>query len=109
MSDFPGVPNYLPDHAEWIKRAARMLNNLLIGKMNVSGLVTLRDNQTTTTIEDSRIGVETAVLLIPTTANAAAALATTYISESGRVNGEAEITHANAASVDRTFRFILIG
>jgi hypothetical protein len=109
MSEFPGVPLHLPDHSEWIKRAARMLNNLLIGKMNVSDLVTLRENETTTTIQDSRLGVETAVLLVPTTANAAGALATTSVSETGRVNGSVVITHANAATTDRTFRFVLIG
>jgi hypothetical protein len=109
MSSFPGVPAYLTDQAEWIKRAARVLNNVLIGKMNVSDLVTLTANDTTTTITDSRLGVETAVLLVPTTANAAGALATTYVSETGRVNGSAVITHANAATTDRTFRFVMIG
>jgi hypothetical protein len=45
--------------------------------------------------------------LTPTTANAASAIAATYISTI--TNGSFIITHASSASVDRTFRYALLG
>lgn len=109
MSGFPGVPNYLADHPEWMKRVARVVNNLLIGKLNVTSLVTLDANVTSTTITDPRIGVETGIILIPTTLNAAGALATTYIEETNRINGEVVVSHANTATTDRVFRAVYLG
>jgi hypothetical protein len=70
-----------------------------------TGTVTLTANAASTVLTDDRIGYDSAILLQPTTANAAAALATTYISETGRVNGAVTITHANNAQSDKTFRY----
>jgi hypothetical protein len=70
--------------------------------------VTLTENATSTTLTDARIRYDSPIILVPTTSNAAGALATTYISESSRANGSAVITHANNAQTDRTFR-VLIG
>jgi hypothetical protein len=107
--DFPGVPPFTGNLPSWVQRAYEVINNLLRGKMNVSALVTLTAGVTTTTITDARIGSETHIIFTPTTANAAAALATTYVSETNRVNGSVDITHANAGTTDRTFRISMIG
>jgi len=101
-----------PDGIKWaIRRLAEVLNLALRGALNNSGTVTLTANAATTTLTDARIGFETAVVLVPTTANAAAEIGngTLSISETGRVNGNVVITHANNAQADRTFRFLLSG
>ena len=111
MASFPGVPSFLPDPVEWIRRAVVPLQGFTTGKMNNGGLVTLAASPaTTTTLTDARIGFETNIILVPTTASAATELGngTLYIAESGRVNGSVVITHADGGA-DRTFRFSLNG
>ena len=107
---FSPVPAQL-DTKQAVRNLIRAVNNLLLGKMNVGGTVTLAANVATTTLTDARLGFETNVVLVPTTANAAAELGagTLYISETGRVNESVVITHANNAQTDRTFRFSFIG
>ena len=111
MASFPGVPAYLDDHKEFLRRIARVVNNLLIGKANAGGTLTLTANVASTTLTDARLGFESALHLIPTTANAATELGngTLRISETSRVNGSVVITHANNAQADRTFRFTIMG
>lgn len=66
-----------------------------------SGTVTLTASATTTTVTDKSITSESVIALMPTTANAAAALGTTYVS--ARSKGSFTLTHANNAQTDRTF------
>lgn len=79
----------------------------LLRKWNASGQVTLRPNQTTTVVTKListgvvNVAIGDEVMLSPRTANAAAALATTYISAVGQ--GTFTITHANNAQADKTF------
>jgi hypothetical protein len=47
------------------------------------------------------------ILLSPTTANAAAALATTYVS--AVTQGSFTLTHANNAQTDKTFGYVALG
>ncbi len=70
-------------------------------------LVTLNHDQVTTTVENQTCGSESIVLLMPRTPNAAAALATTYVSNVGP--GTFTLTHANLASTDRTFGYVNVG
>jgi hypothetical protein len=88
------------------ERDARRLILQVLGERTTT--VTLTANASSTTLTDARIRYDSPIILVPTTANAAGALATTYISESSRVNGSAVITHANNAQSDKTFR-VLIG
>ena len=78
------------------------------GKINSTGTVTLTASVATTTVTDFRIGADTVVLLSPTTANAAAALGTTYHS-STTAGTSFVLTHANNAQTDRDFRYTLLG
>lgn len=89
------------------RRVAEVVNRLLAGKMNAVTTVTLTAGATSTTLTDSRIGGGSWIGLSPTTANAAGALATTYIS--AKAKGSATITHANDANVDKTFDVLIIG
>lgn len=103
----PLIPTRWADERDHRERAARAINQILQGKTNNTGSVTLTANATTTTITDVRIGNNTVVLLQPTTANAAGALATTY--PGTPVDGSVVINHANAATADRVFRFVIVG
>jgi hypothetical protein len=76
------------------------------GKLNCTGSVTLTASATTTPT-DPRIGAESVILFMPTTANAASAMDALYVS--ARETGEATLTHDSAADEDRTFGYIVIG
>lgn len=106
---FKGVPLFDPDPKALARQITAVLNSILLGKTNNTKTVTLTANAASTTITDARIGVDTVLLLMPQTANAAAALATTYVSATGRVNGSVTISHANNAQTDKTFSVVLVG
>ena len=83
------------------------INTLLRGRANNVGEVTLTDSVTTTTVTDTRIKTQMKVYLAPRTANAAAALTNVYISSVD--DGSFTLTHASAASTDRTFDYVFHG
>lgn len=89
------------DAAEDLHRArlAQALNRLIAG-LTVKGTVTLTAGTTATVVSDPRLGVESVVGLTPTTATAAAE--TPYVTVA---SGQLTITHANAATLDRTFMY----
>jgi hypothetical protein len=111
MTSKPPVPTSGSDWKEWLLKVAVTLNNVLRGRLNTGGTITLTINVATTTITDDRISIDSTFVLVPTTANAAAELGngTLYFSETGRINGSIVITHANNAQADRTFRVVIIG
>jgi pyrroline-5-carboxylate reductase len=86
---------------------SEVVNNLVDGKINAKGAVTLAQSTTTTTVSDLRVGEETVILLMPTTANAAGALATTYVSSRGTQTFT--LTHANNSQTDRVFKYVCLG
>jgi hypothetical protein len=88
---------------------ARGVRLLFQGKTNNTGTLTLTANTTTTVLSDPRLTVESFVGLQPLTANAAAALATTYAATADQNNITWTFTHANAATTDRTFRYVIVG
>lgn len=94
-----------PDQGD--KPARRAINNVLSGKLNNWGEVTLDANTTSTDLDDIRIGINSVVILQPTTSNAAAAITTTYVGTPG--DGSVTITHANNAQTDKTFKYVIIG
>jgi len=82
------------------------INQLIEGRGNSSGTVTLTPGATTTTIANTIFNENAGVWLMPKTANAAAALATTRAEVTA---GLVTITHANNAQTDRTFYYIVLG
>jgi hypothetical protein len=90
-----------------LTKFAFALQQLAQGRSNAVGEVTLRAGQTTTTVTNQTCGPESIVLLMPKTANAAAALATTYVTATAP--GTFKLTHASAASTDRTFGYVNVG
>lgn len=82
------------------------IRQLIEGRGNYVGTVTLTPSATTTTISKSTINENAVPLLFAKTANAAAALATTYAVVT---KGLLTITHANNAQTDRTFTYAILG
>jgi hypothetical protein len=81
--------------------------DLIEGRSNATGLVTLTANATTTTVSKATINANAGLFLFPRTANAAAALATTHVSSVAA--GSFVLTHANNAQTDRHFHYLVIG
>jgi hypothetical protein len=86
---------------------------LQTGKLNCTGVVVLQAGSATTTLTDPLITYTSTILFMPTTANAAAALAGLYVTDtlsgSGGAAGTATLRHANNAQTDREFRYVVIG
>lgn len=106
---YPAASRPGADLVAWAIRATDAINSILQGRQNVGATVTLTANSGTTTVTDPRISYNSRLVLIPVTANAAAALGTTYQLNTGRVNGSRVITHDNNSQTDRTFDLVIIG
>lgn len=89
---------------EGLRQLAVAINTNADGQI---GTLTLAANAASTTLTDVRLTASSVISLMPTTANAAAALATTYVGT--RAIGSATITHANAATTDRIFAISVTG
>lgn len=101
--NFPIIGHGLP----WGDEAREILNNGIAGKMNIGGEVTLTENTTATTLTDEIITADSVICLMPMTANAAGALATTYFDAPTR--GSVVINHANDVNEDKTFKYTVTG
>lgn len=79
------------------------------GRSNAVGIITLRANQTTTTVSAPNCGAGNSVFLTPATANAAAIVAATYVLASNVTKGQFIITHTSNAATDKTFYWVALG
>lgn len=104
---YPVVSPFDDDEGRHRRALASVLNGAMQGKLNNTSSFTVTANVATTTLSDARIGANSVVLLMPTTANAAAALANVYFDTFG--DGSCVAHHANNAQVDRTFKYAVIG
>lgn len=89
-----------------------VVNGLVNGKMNIKGTVTLpTDASTTTVVDDARVGPESVITLMPTTAAAATEYVTgsVYISDRDTANKQFTITHSNSGVAARTFDYGILG
>lgn len=91
----------------YTQQVADKVNGILQGRTNNQFDATLDANVASTTFMDPRIGFDSAVGFIPTTANAAAEYGTMY--QSTTTNGSVTFVHRNTAAADKTFRFFIIG
>ncbi len=90
-----------------LSKYAIAIQQLEQGRSNATGVCTLTPGTTSTTVTAPNCGASSKVLLFQTTANAAAAWATTFHTASGK--GTFTLTHANNAQTDRTFNFVCLG
>lgn len=116
---FPNVPNYHPDHALLLQDIVKVTQNIMNGRTNNTGTVTLASGVTTTvvTLPSSRLGQSTVINFMPTSPQAAIELAagTMYVSSRSVQSGATQystftITHSSAAAIPiRSFDFTLTG
>jgi hypothetical protein len=96
--------------AGW-QRAVDAIRQLVEGRHNAFGAnnteLTLTPGAASTTVDHPNCGLDSVILLSPMTANAAAAIPTTYVSSVSL--GSFTLAHANNAQIDRTFRFTVTG
>ena len=100
-----------------LSKFALAIQGALNGRSNVAGKVTLKAATTTTSVSPtdptnpgaSTCAAQTAVLLFPTTAHAAAELAAGGCYISAVAKQTFTITHANNAQTDRTFFYVCLG
>lgn len=90
-----------------LTKFALAVQQLAAGRSNAVGECTLTASDTSTVVTAVNCGPESVVLLSPLTANAAAAVATTYVSAVAA--GSFTLTHANNSQTDKTFGFVCIG
>jgi len=89
------------------REISEVTNGILNGKTNNTGTVTLAvASATTTTIYDERIGFNSVILLMPTTANAVSVVTSTYVSSTNK--GNAVITHTANTITDKIYKYIVI-
>lgn len=89
---------------EGFRQLATIINNIMDGR---NGELTLVANETETTVQDSRVGFGSNIILTPMTASAAAALTTTYLEQTDK--GLFVIKHGSDAATDRHFRYSIEG
>lgn len=111
---FPGVPNFIGTNIqEWANSAKVTINNNLLGKLNVTGSVTLNANTVSTAVKFSSglVGQDTVMLFFPTTASAATEFGagSIFISSRDVDNYIISLTHSSTADTDKIFSFVLIG
>jgi hypothetical protein len=90
-----------------ITSSAGMLADIRNGKLINTSSVTLLSGTVATALANPLIDPQSVLLFMPTTANAAVALATLYVATVGM--GTATITHANTSDGDKTFLYSIIG
>lgn len=83
------------------------IQQLYAGRSNATGTVTLAAGASSTVVNPPNCAPQSAVFLFPKTANAAAALATTFINSVGKQSFT--ISHANNAQTDRSFFYVCLG
>lgn len=102
----PAVPTSSTNETIHRRLIAEGVNRANQGHVNATIFVTLDPGLTETMVTDSRISIQTSALLQPTTANAAAALATTWIV---CTNGSLTISHVNNTQTDRSYNLGIVG
>lgn len=113
MASYEGVTIHSANLQEWCRRMAVVINRTLLGKLNTVFTVTLTANaaNTTVSVPPGVLTADSYINFMPTTSNAAAALAagTMYVSARTPLTNQFTIAHANNAQADRTFTYVVIG
>lgn len=101
------VPIKHGDLPEWLRQIAIEVNKILRGKTENSGSFTLSASTTTTNVDDSRVGINSKIIITPTSSAAAAEYGTIYVSNVTKE--QFTVTHSSTADTDKTFDYILVG
>lgn len=98
--------NTLPPTGATERQLHQAIKDLIEGRSNATGTVTLTVDATETTVTKSTINRDAVVILTPQTATAAAA---TYHATVASVGGAFTVTHDASSATDRTFGYLVIG
>jgi hypothetical protein len=92
-------------------RQNQAIRQLMEGRSNAVGTVTLAHDgvATTTTVSAQTCGPNSAVFLFPTTAHAAAVVASTYIKVTDVTPKQFIVTHATTSNTDVIFFYVCLG
>lgn len=93
----------------FLRNITRVVNNIMRGKTNNTGEVTLTASASSTVVTDPFVGGDSTIQLIPTTANAAleASSGALYISAVG--DQTFTVSHSSSSHIDKTFKYVVIG
>lgn len=100
------IPSFINDTKEWLRMLTVGVNSIIDGASNAIGSFTCAASQATTTITDLRVGADSVICLMPTTANAAAEMDNIYISTTKQ---SFTVNHSNNAQIDRIFKYKISG
>jgi hypothetical protein len=110
MTAETGFRGLTPMDARDPQKVSTIVSRMNQGKLNCTGTVTLSPGAATTTVSDLRVGSDSLIILMPTTANAAADMAAGNVYISARTAGVSfQISHPNNANADKNFGYAVIG
>lgn len=89
------------------REIAEVANNMLNGKLNCTGSITLNSTGTTTTLYNERISYDSVIILMPRNSNSAGETDHTYVSS--KAIGSCVITHRNHGHTDCNWDYVIIG
>lgn len=98
---------FLTDSQQHRRLIALWMREAHQGHLGNTGDVTLATSAVSTVVTDFRVGPNSCIGFMPQTANAAAEIATLYVSS--RSAEAFTITHANNGNADRTFTYSVLG
>lgn len=101
------IPTFQPDEIRHRRDIAQWSQWVNQGHLQDVGNVTLTPSTVSSVVVDSRISINSFVGFMPMTANALSAAPTLFVSTIA--TGSFTITHGNSASIDKTFRYALLG
>ena len=92
-----------------LEKIVLAIQQLFVGRTRATGTFTCTASAASTVVTNEIVNDADTVVLMPTTANAAAEIGagTAYVSAVAK--GSFTVTHANAVSTDRTFRYLFGG
>lgn len=101
---------YVPGISETdLKKIVLAIQQLAAGRSNAVGSVTLVTGSAATMVTTANCASGSTPILTPASASAAAELGNGTLHVSAVTNGSFTITHANSATVGRTFLYAILG
>lgn len=92
------------------ERQNQVINQLMQGRSNATGTVTLNSTgANTTTVTAPTCGPSSTILLMPQTSGAAAALATSFVASTNVTAGQFIVSHSTSTSTSRVFGWFAVG
>lgn len=92
-----------------LDRIVTAIRQMMSGRDNACGAVTLAANAGTTVVAAPNCAGDSKIFLTPTTAHAAAEIGNGTLYVSAVTNGQFTLTHANNAQTDRSFFWTVRG